>query len=437
LLVPLLALGLCGVLAVSGLAVEPPGPGSSAGSPDSARIARWREDLAVLRRDLPASHKNLFWRTPRAEFERLLDSLDRGVPRLTDAQIVTGMTRACAVADAHTMLGWGSGVVRFRMLPLHAVRFEEGWHVLAAGEGALPALGGRLIAIDGMPMEAVVEALRPFVSHDNDAWLIERLPEWLRAPEMLCAAGVTRDTLGATLSLRDSTGRAFELEVRSLDSADSIRWHTWISVNRVPQPLARTRPGSHYWSEWLPGSRTLFLRYNRCAEMDTLPLRPFLARLLAAIDSLGPERLVVDLRANEGGSSPLLRPLIDGLRARPRWTRGGRVRVLTGRRTFSSAVMNAHELRTRLGAIVIGGPTGGALDAYGEVRSFRLPRSDIRVDYSTRRFRLAGRGDTRWLLPDVPVPTRWEDYRRSRDAALERALAPEPVPSTPDQSGGP
>ncbi len=57
----------------------------------------------------------------------------------------------------------------------------------------------------------------------------------------------------------------------------------------------------------------------------------------------------------------------------------GKIFVVIGRRTFSSGLLNAHDLAARTRAILIGEPTGGKPNSYGEVESFTLPRSGLRA----------------------------------------------------------
>ena len=145
------------------------------------------------------------------------------------------------------------------------------------------------------------------------------------------------------------------------------------------------------------------------------------AEILERLDRGDLERLVVDLRHNGGGDSEVLRPLLAGLGRRPEW-RGPRVVALIGNATYSSAMMNALVLRRDLGAVLVGEPTGQRPNSFGEVRSFRLPFSGLRVGCSTRRFRLV-EGDPPSLEPDVEVPTTFDDLYHGRDPVLERVLA--------------
>jgi hypothetical protein len=92
---------LVGCLAACG-GDSPPSP-SAAASPAATRDGRWVQDLDYLSGELARLHANLFFRTPRADFERAVEDVRHAVPRLSDAEVVIGIMRIVAlVGDAHT-----------------------------------------------------------------------------------------------------------------------------------------------------------------------------------------------------------------------------------------------------------------------------------------------------------------------------------------------
>jgi hypothetical protein len=82
-------------------------------------------------------------------------------------------------------------------------------------------------------------------------------------------------------------------------------------------------------------------------------------------------------------------------------------------------MMNAVELK-RLGAILMGQPTGGSPNSFGEQKSFELPESKMRVTYCTKYFRLVEDPKQTTVLPDIRVPLNWADIAKGVDACLAR-----------------
>ena len=178
---------------------------------------------------------------------------------------------------------------------------------------------------------------------------------------------------------------------------------------------------SDYWFRYLEDSKTLFCQYNRCVDNPDRPFAEFAKRVLTFVDQHPVERFVLDLRRNAGGDSRVAAPLIRGLVRRKKINRPGHLFVLVGRRTFSSALVNALALQRRTEAVFIGEPTGQKPNAFGEVKRFKLPNSKIPVSYSTRYFKMVP-GDPPSFVPDVLVEVSSADSFAGRDPVLEAAL---------------
>ena len=75
-----------------------------AGAPASDLTAvQWRADVALLAKELPQRHRNLFHALPKAEFERRVAGLDAAIPNLSEPEIRAGIARlVAAVGDGHT-----------------------------------------------------------------------------------------------------------------------------------------------------------------------------------------------------------------------------------------------------------------------------------------------------------------------------------------------
>ena len=101
----------------------------------------------------------------------------------------------------------------------------------------------------------------------------------------------------------------------------------------------------------------------------------------------------------------------------------GRVCVLIGPQTFSSAADLADAVKTYHLATLLGEETGGRPNGFGEAYIFRLPRSQLAVSVSSALF-VRANGDTtdhRGVVPDVVVTPSDADRRAGRDPVLEHA----------------
>jgi C-terminal processing protease CtpA/Prc len=108
-------------------------------------------------------------------------------------------------------------------------------------------------------------------------------------------------------------------------------------------------------------------------------------------------------------------------RAEPYFT--GKVYLLIGPRTFSSASDLADAAKTYHLATLVGDETGGRPNTFGEGYQFLLPHSGFVTQVSLAYFlRASGdAADHRGVIPDILVRPAREDLRTGKDVVLERA----------------
>jgi hypothetical protein len=396
---------------------------------DGARDAAWRQDLDYLTTQLPQLHPNLFFRTPRAVFDQAAADLRDAIPSLPDTDVMVGMATLVALArDGHTNLFLPQRPGTFRTLPLRVKWFADGLYVTAASPAYGRALGARVTGIGSRTAEDAYQAVAAAISHENDIWARETSPDYLVNADILRALGVAPSSDTVTFALEDRDG-AFSLDVASLDLGAAAQLTTAPDGTTGFTPLYQQHRDRNYWFTYIESSRTLYFAYNACQQMADLPFTRFNDQFWATFDSRPVERLIIDLRNNGGGDSSIITPFLISGFARMQQFAGVRPYVIIGGRTFSSAVLNAIDMKQ--GPVTqVGQPTGGSPNSYGEVRTLTLPNSGLRVNYSTRYFSFPNLPPGS-LLPDVTVPVYSSDYFARQDPFVAAVLADAPPSSDP------
>lgn len=397
---------------------SPLGP-SPAPVPALTRDGRFVQDIDALALDLPRLHANLFFKTSREAFSREVEMLKTRVAEMKDHEVVVGLIRLAALpGDAHTSIS-PFQYAGFKRLPFRVRFLSDGLIVTSAAAGADALLGGRITHIGDMDVAAAVEKVAPVVSRDNEAWLRAVGPNYLVIPEILHAQGVVAspDKLSVTVAKADGTSARVELSAVAAGQEGSFKDALVASA-----PLYRQRTSENYWYGWTEGD-VVYVQYNRCQDSGSDPMSSFAARIFADIDRRVPKAVIIDLRGNGGGNSSVADPLFQGLRSRGFLAQSGRLFAFIGNSTFSSALLNAITLKRELGAILVGEPTGGRPNGYGEVRTFNLPNSGLPVSYSTKFFKAWPEGDPESLFPDIQAAISSSDYREGRDPALQAVFA--------------
>lgn len=333
------------------------------------------------------------------------------------------MRQVAGLGIVHTRVRWPSGDLALHRYPLRFHWFSDGLAVIAASSEYQKAVGCRVQQMGSHTPGEVEAAVAALIPNENEMGLHQESPEFLRVAELLQYLKIAEADGRIRCLLQQGEGTPFVLEIAPSTPGNPTRWiQIWEALS-IPRGLAHQRLNEHYWYQYLPEAKALYLQYNACRNVPEYPFPRFVADLFAFADSHTVERLIVDLRRNGGGSSRVVRPLVSGLKARPEWTERGRLYVLIGRQTVSSGLFAALDLRSECHAVLIGEPTGAKPNAYGDMRSFRLPNSRVEVTYSTKYFRLIKDGDPEALYPDVAVTCSLEDFVSGCDPALDVALS--------------
>lgn len=375
---------------------------------------QWREDVHLLARELPARHANAFHHTPQTEFERQVRELEGELPRLSDAEVRMRLARLVAsVGDAHTGLAhWTQGM---RRLPVSLRWFRDGWYVVATDPPHAGLLGAKLLRVGGVPAADIEARLRRLVSFENDAWARVQVEGLWSLVDVLHGVAVLPQADGGRFSFQTVQGEVRELPLSPL------RYDSPLFVRAGAVPLYQERQGEAFWTKSLQEGRVAYFKYNDCDRSQRQAFAAAASNLLKTLDAGKVQKVVVDLRDNGGGDSSVIAPLLDGLAERAVGQEPGRLFVLTNRVTFSSAMLNALQFRQRTAATLVGEPTGGKPNSYGEVREFKLPNSGLVVAYSTKFFGMLP-GDPVSVEPDVRIEPSVQDFLTGRDPVLDWVL---------------
>lgn len=424
---------------------------SAAPTPREAntRSQHWQGDLDYFARNLPALHKDFYQLMPRDTFQRQVAELRSAVSQLSDAEIILRLDRITATPRvAHTQLGITSGVGAraFHRYPIRMRWFGDNLSVVAAAPVYKEALGCRVVRIGSMTPDQVETNLAPYISYENHAHLRHRSAGFMAFVEVMHRERIADASGHLSVTCAKPDGKEFTLDLppgrtaepsresaveagpasaeaaSEPDRTTSRRLVTAEAALHIPPLFCRKKGHPPYWYEYLPDTQTLYVQYNICRDVPTNSFGAFVKKLFATADAETVQRVIVDLRFNGGGTSSAVNPLLQALKARPAMNAKGRLYVLTGGGTYSAAMIAAHKFRSQLKAILVGEPPGNKPNHYGDINSFLLPSSKLKVTYSTKHIILMRGVDPESLEPDILVPSTLADYLEGRDRVLETAL---------------
>jgi len=391
--------------------------------PAATRDGRWQQDIEYLGSQLPYLHVNPYFKISETKFHQSVNDLANRVPDLNDEQIIVEMMRIVAsIGDGHTRTYPGANPVNFSSLPLEMRWLDDGLIVIAAGPEYAQAVGTKVVQIGDHPVEDVYEAVKPLIPADNDMQYLNDSPMLMSMPAILYGLNLIPQKDSAAFGFESLDGTTFTLELKPVPGEPE----SFISIYEkagVQIPLYEQDRNSFYWYRHLPESNVIYMQYNNCREDKGQPMQDFVDEVFNLIDRNPGIRLVLDVRFNSGGNEAVLAPFIQAVKDHPSVNTTGKLFVIIGRGTYSSALQNAITLSLETEAILVGEPTGGKPNHYGEVRNFKLPNIGLRIQYSTRYWLNYPGSDPLSLEPDMAAAVTVADLLAGRDPALETALS--------------
>lgn len=361
--------------------------------------------------------------------EEFLSAVNDLIPRISeyeDEALTWEFQRILAgIGECHASLQIdGSETFRIHFYPF----YEEDGIVIRAV--TVPAdkpqlLYAELIAINGVPVDEVLERIRPYSSCDADTGFINDavIFSTMVYPGLLRTVGVMEADANTTeFTLLTESGETVT-ETRTAKSVEEYADLPLINhfyKYQFPYSFS-VEEESPYWIDHLEQEKTLYIRLSsfRAEDEETfLKTNREISGVLNSVDSL--DKVILDLRQNGGGSPPRA---YAGLFNFLRNEKVEQVYVLIDGGAFSMSVIACYNIRTEIpGAIFVGTPTGQGLPT-GSVRDYvETPHGWI-TTRAPGGMSLTVSGDTfTQFEPDVFVYQTLEDYKNGVDTVLQYVL---------------
>jgi len=385
----------------------------------------------------------------RAEANREIAKLEQSPTVLSHAQFRVATMRIMALADnGHTTTSIASGDPM--ELPVRVAEFPDGFYVTHATADHAALLGGRVVAIDGQPIDAVMRQLEQLrggtaafrhyyaafiiTIHDvlnglgiapvgHSVWTVEKT-DGTRITETLAAYRAPKD------EPFDFAERWYSSEPRKELGKG------WVTFGPAPGlPVSLKDFDQPYRRFWLGCTAVIQLKSN--TDVGTHKLKDFLDETQAELQQHKPCNIVFDNRFNGGGdytkSYSFAHGLIDDVPA------PGRIYILTGPATFSAGITTSVFIKQSGGdrVSILGEQVGDRMAFFAEGKRACLPNYKMCLYYQRGKhdyqkpctdpqvcfwlnWYYAPRVKT--LDPDQTITMSFADWRSGRDPVFDRAV---------------
>lgn len=397
----------------------------------SAERAARQQDLDTLVTTLEEKHKDMYRNVTREAVAKKQAEISQNLEQWDDFEFSLELQSLVAMLkDSHTSMSLNASSIR--ALPLAIQWMDGAWRLTAAPEAQKALLGQEVTRMGKLTVSEVEQKLSAFISADNDVKRRYSFEQYLNIWELLTHFGIAdASATGLDLTVRDAAGAetTFTLTPMTQETLQASKLATLAQQAEKAAPTARDRSVVYKLSKL--NYNTLYIQYNQCREDEKLPMQQFGAQVADALNTGDYGRIIIDLRYNGGGSDGVIWGMMEPILAAQQ--RGVQLDVLIGSATFSSALINAVQLK-QIGATLYGTETGGSVSHFGEVGSFTLPNSKLTIGYSSNYFDLSGYYaaakpyGVEPLKPDVTVSQTIADFLEGRDTVVMQAMS-KPVPA--------
>lgn len=396
--------------------------------PQNTRCDKWNTDLDFLVKELSEKHYNFFTTRSKNDLIFGVNSIKSVCNNLNDFQVVTKTQQLIAeFGDSHTSLDINQFISNKLKLPVHLYWFSDGLYILHTTNNNKELLGCKLVSINNIPIAEITDSLSTLYTVDNQAIIKNKIPQIISNIQLLEYFGFIKTKKDIEIKIKDSNN---QLQSYTLQPAELRK------NNRVifkPESLSSTIKYENVFFTGLFDSnqKIYHILYNKCkskelemeygdkVKAEKMPsFKEFEEKIFHTLNNNPVDKIVFDLRNNNGGNSSQGRELIDKLANYLKEKPSTKIYVVIGRKTFSSAILNAMYLKQLTNATFIGEETSGKPNHFGDIKYFQLPNSKLYINYSTKYFKTTNE-NMNTITPDIIVETSFSDFTKGIDPVYE------------------
>ena len=392
-------------------------------STKAMEVKKWREDLNYLEKELPKQHKNLFHNLQKDKFHKLMSGLKGDLEKLSELEINLRLIEIFAeIGDSHTSFSYKKYLSDY--YPISFKKFGDEYRVMTIRKKYKNLLGAKLVAINGQKIETINDKLSAIIIAENKTTIKYKAQQYFNLPEVLSYCGIISDKAYFTFST-DKGQKTISLEREKIKNMKSNS----VSVLQYEPSYVIKNANQLFWYEYFKDKKAIYFQYNSCWSRElekkyrgndnpNLPsFEKTTTEIINLINNKQVDKFIVDMRFNSGGSSLQGTRFVNKLK---NLNKSFNTYVIIGNRTFSSAIINTLDFRNKLNAVLVGEPTMGKANHYGEVKSFVLPNSKLRISYSTKYFEFLKDKNPDSIYPDYNIRTNFEDFIKGKDTILNK-----------------
>ncbi|MEP0176472.1 MAG: hypothetical protein ABJH28_07000 [Paraglaciecola sp.] len=382
---------------------------------------KWLEDLATLDQIIRSRHVNPFWLNNETGYEELYRKTENHIQQSNalDPMLINAHFESLVayIGDGHSYIA--GKPKRFGRLPLRLRWFGRDLVVLRAPQSDLEILGATIERVNGVALSDAIETIKPYIPIANASSLRARSEYALTYAGILYAAGLSDAKTSALFTFKLSNGQRVNKTI-SIISNSNASPNKWFQPKQTNSLLSES-DGNSNWIQ-LIDKQYLYVRYGMVHEHAPGAIATLASEIVQLNTKHRLEKIIVDVRDNEGGNSYLNSVLLNTLSQDENINKRGKLFLLVNRHTFSAAINFSGALEWQTAAIIVGEAPGDRPIFAGEAGPqalYELPHSKLLLNLSFSEWVSTAAWDSRHEINvDFKIASSFEDYSQGRDQEL-------------------
>jgi hypothetical protein len=311
-------------------------------------------------------------------------------------------------------------------LPLRFYLFSDGLFVIDASNDLQRLIGRKVNSIGGVAANEAMKRIAPYISRDNDEGIKWIGPVFLSLHGALEAIGADVNAGKIKIDMEDANNKREEtsLSFELMKPTRGVPKLFPSKISNQPAPLYLQNVGDSYWMKSIKvgNSTYVYFQFNQVMNKEEESIESFSKRLSDALRVSGAQRLLVDVRHNNGGNAELLYPLLEVMTSFQKRNGPTSITIITGRNTFSAAQIFISKCDGLFHPVFVGESSSSKPNFVGEENAVILPYSGAMCSISNR-YHESIPGDTRSVIePHRLIQLSSTDYFRNEDPVMKQLL---------------
>lgn len=383
----------------------------------------WIKDIRLFKDKLIEKHPDIEDLISIEKLNAEFEIIENKLPDLNEAEKYMELFKFISLPqDAHTFPFIMFPGYNLHSYPFQIFEFKDGFYVTKASREHKSIEGYRLIAIGNKSITEISKNYPLFLSSESEYGRKMRFNYMALITEWLYYHGIIDNMNNAEFTFENKNG---EKIIKSLPTVKFYPHFLWTSVFPIKNELSLvyTNPRKKYYQFEVLENSSLYIEFNQCENQSKKnSFEVFQKSVINYIENNKVDRLILDVRKNDG-ESPVWTGFLDYLVNSEEFNQKGKLFLLVGRRTFSSAVMLSAQLQLLTDVYIIGEPTAQGPTFYSGPNIYKLPNTKLHVSISSRLRQASLAFDRREaIVPDSIVTYSFNDFENNFDPALNVAL---------------